>query len=100
MKYGLIGGKLTHSFSKTIHEQLGNNDYELLEISEENFHDYMIKRDFYAINVTIPYKEKIIPYLDDNISYTTIATILSITTHILLIIAGSCLPLISNEVLV
>lgn len=56
MKYGLIGGKLTHSFSKTIHEQLGNNDYELLEISEENFHDYMIKRDFYAINVTIPYK--------------------------------------------
>ena len=64
MKYGLIGGKLTHSFSKTIHEQLGNNDYELLEISEENFHDYMIKRDFYAINVTIPYKEKIIPYLD------------------------------------
>lgn len=59
MKYGLIGGKLTHSFSKTIHEQLGNNDYELLEISEENFHDYMIKRDFYAINVTIPYKEKL-----------------------------------------
>ena len=28
MKYGLIGGKLTHSFSKTIHEQLGNNDYQ------------------------------------------------------------------------
>lgn len=64
MKYGLIGSKLTHSFSKVIHEKLGNYDYELLEISEENFHNYMLKKDFNAINVTIPYKEKVIPYLD------------------------------------
>jgi len=64
MKYGLIGSKLTHSFSKVIHEKLGNYDYELLEISEENFHSYMLKKDFNAINVTIPYKEKVIPYLD------------------------------------
>lgn len=64
MKYGLIGSKLTHSFSKVIHEKFGNYDYELLEISEENFHSYMLKKDFNAINVTIPYKEKVIPYLD------------------------------------
>ena len=64
MKYGLIGSKLTHSFSKVIHEKLGNYHYESLEISEENFHNYMLKKDFNAINVTIPYKEKVIPYLD------------------------------------
>lgn len=59
MKYGLIGGKLTHSFSKTIHEQLGNNDYELLEISEENFHDYMIKEIFMLSMLPFLIKKKL-----------------------------------------
>ena len=64
MKYGLIGEKLGHSFSKEIHEQIANYKYELCEISKENFNKFFIERDFISINVTIPYKEKVIPYLD------------------------------------
>lgn len=63
MKYGLIGEKLGHSFSKTIHEQLGY-DYELREIARDELDGFMNSRDFLGINVTIPYKEAVIPYLD------------------------------------
>ncbi len=64
MKYGLIGEHLGHSFSKEIHESINNYTYEICEVSKEAFDDFMIKRDFMAINVTIPYKEKVIPYLE------------------------------------
>ena len=61
--FGLLGEKLTHSYSKIIHEAI-DGEYHLFEVSKENFDDFMIKRDFDAINVTIPYKEMVIPYLD------------------------------------
>lgn len=64
MKYGLIGEKLGHSFSKEIHNKLFDYDYELKEIPKDEFDSFFAKKDFKAINVTIPYKEKIIPYLD------------------------------------
>lgn len=64
MKYGLIGEHLGHSFSKEIHESINDYHYEIHEVSKEDFDDFMKKRDFLAINVTIPYKEKVIPYLD------------------------------------
>ena len=64
MEYGLIGEKLGHSFSKQIHESLIGYKYELKELSKEEFDNFMIKKEFTAINVTIPYKEKVIPYLD------------------------------------
>ncbi|KAF5073044.1 Shikimate dehydrogenase [anaerobic digester metagenome] len=64
MRYGLIGEKLGHSFSKIIHEQLADYTYDLIPLSHEAFHNFMKQRDFYAINVTIPYKELVIPYLD------------------------------------
>ncbi len=64
MKYGLIGEKLGHSFSKEIHEKLNNYEYEIQEVAKTDFDAFMLKRDFVAINVTIPYKEKVIPYLD------------------------------------
>ena len=63
MKYGLIGERLGHSFSKEIHEQIGGYEYELVELNEQEFHKFMESKDFKAINVTIPYKEKVIPYL-------------------------------------
>lgn len=65
MRVGLIGEKLGHSFSKEIHEQLANYQYELIELSQEEFHSFMKARAFDAINVTIPYKEMVIPYLDE-----------------------------------
>lgn len=64
MKYGLIGEKLGHSFSKIIHEKIADYTYELKEISRENLDSFMRARDFQSINVTIPYKETVIPYLD------------------------------------
>ncbi len=63
MKYGLIGEQLKHSFSKQIHQSLADYKYELKEIPRDKLPEFMEKRDFFAINVTIPYKEKVIPYL-------------------------------------
>ena len=64
MKYGLIGEKLSHSFSKTIHEKIADYTYEIKEISRENLDSFMRAKDFCSINVTIPYKETVMPYLD------------------------------------
>lgn len=64
MRYGLIGEHLGHSFSKVIHEKIGDYVYEIKEIEPENVAPFMKARDFNAINVTIPYKEKVIPMLD------------------------------------
>ena len=64
-KYGCIGKKLTHSFSKEIHAQLADYEYELMELSEEELPSFFAKREFCAINVTIPYKQTVIPYLDE-----------------------------------
>ena len=64
MEYGLIGEKLGHSFSKTIHEMIADYTYELKEIKKEDFNKFMIEKDFKCINVTIPYKKDVIPYLD------------------------------------
>lgn len=64
MKYGLIAEHLGHSFSKEIHARLADYDYELHEIPRGGLDAFMTARDFSAINVTIPYKEDVIPYLD------------------------------------
>ncbi len=65
MKYGLIGEKLGHSFSKSVHKKIADYDYELFEVAKSDFDDFMKKRNFCGINVTIPYKERVIPYLDE-----------------------------------
>ena len=64
MKYGVIGEHLKHSFSKEIHAQIGDYQYEIKEIEPENLEAFIKERDFLGINVTIPYKEKVIPMLD------------------------------------
>lgn len=63
-KYGCIGKKLTHSFSKEIHAKLTDYAYDLIELAEEEIAPFFEKKDFAAINVTIPYKQTVIPYLD------------------------------------
>ena len=64
MKYGLIGEHLGHSFSKIIHGMIADYEYELCELSPTEIGEFMTKREFCAINVTIPYKQTVIPYLD------------------------------------
>lgn len=63
MKYGLIGEHLPHSFSKEIHARIADYIYELHEIEKGKLDDFMKAKDFIAINVTIPYKKDVIPYL-------------------------------------
>ena len=63
MKYGLIGEHLGHSFSKEVHAMLSDYDYEIREVARDGLDSFMQKADFKAINVTIPYKESVIPYL-------------------------------------
>ncbi len=65
MEYGCIGEKLGHSFSKIIHSKLMDYNYELCEIPKGKLADFMNKKEFKAINVTIPYKQDVIPFLDE-----------------------------------
>ena len=64
-QYGCIGKKLTHSFSKEIHARLADYEYDLMELAEEEIPPFFAARNFAAINVTIPYKQTVIPYLDE-----------------------------------
>lgn len=64
MQYGLIGEHLGHSFSKEIHEALSGREYSLCEVPRENLAEFLFKREFRGINVTIPYKEAVLPFLD------------------------------------
>ena len=65
MRYGLIGEKLGHSYSKIIHEKLADYQYDLIPLTDKELDLFMTARDFAAINVTIPYKQTVIPYLDN-----------------------------------
>ncbi len=65
MEYGLIGEHLGHSYSKEIHGMIADYEYELKEVAREELDGFMTARDFKAINVTIPYKQDVIPYLDE-----------------------------------
>lgn len=64
MEYGLIGEHLGHSFSKDIHERLSDRPYELREITRGDLPNFLARREFKGINVTIPYKEAVLPFLD------------------------------------
>ncbi len=63
MQYGCIGEVLKHSFSAEIHPLLSSAAYELCEVAREDLESFVKKREFLGINVTIPYKQTIIPFL-------------------------------------
>lgn len=65
MNCGLIGYPLGHSYSPQIHRALADYDYHLWTLKPEELEAFLTKRDFAGINVTIPYKERVIPYLDE-----------------------------------
>lgn len=64
MKLGLIGEKLSHSYSKIIHEKIIDCTYDIMPIAKDELDSFMKAKDFDGINVTIPYKQDVIPYLD------------------------------------
>lgn len=65
MEYGLLGKVLAHSFSPEIHALIGDYDYKLVELAEDRVEGFLKDRDFKAINVTIPYKQTVMPFLDE-----------------------------------
>ena len=62
MDYGLIGERLGHSYSPQIHALLGNDRYELRPIPPEELDAFLRARNFRGLNVTIPYKQAVLPY--------------------------------------
>ncbi|UYZ62822.1 shikimate dehydrogenase family protein [Hymenobacter weizhouensis] len=70
--YGLIGRSLRHSFSQTYFTQkfhnldLADHRYELFELSSVEELPALVQREpnLRGLNVTIPYKEKVWPFLD------------------------------------
>ena len=65
MEFGLLGEKLGHSFSPRIHRELGGYEYELRELTPEELPEFLKRREFRGVNVTIPYKQAVIPWLDE-----------------------------------
>ena len=65
MKCGLLGRKLGHSYSPQIHGLLGEYEYSLFEKEPEELETFLKTGDFSGLNVTIPYKKSVIPYLDE-----------------------------------
>lgn len=65
MKCGLLGRKLGHSYSPQIHAALADYDYELFEKEPEELESFLKNGDFTGLNVTIPYKKAVIPFLFD-----------------------------------
>ena len=63
MRAGLLGRKLGHSFSPQIHGMLAPYSYELFEIEPEDLETFIRSGRFDALNVTIPYKKAVIPFL-------------------------------------
>jgi len=61
-RYGLIGRKLGHSYSPQIHALIGDYEYKLYPMEEEAIASFL-QGDFDGMNVTIPYKETVMPFL-------------------------------------
>ncbi len=62
--YGLLGEKLTHSYSPAIHSMLGDYNYVLFEKNENEIEAFLKSGEFEGLNVTIPYKKTVMKYLD------------------------------------
>ena len=63
--YGLIGERLGHSFSTPIHEALWAEEYRLLPMDRDALDRFLQEKDFDGVNVTIPYKQTVLPYCDE-----------------------------------
>lgn len=64
-RYGLLGEHLSHSFSPQLHALIAPYRYDLIELPPDKVSPFLARRDFAGLNVTIPYKQTVIPLLDD-----------------------------------
>lgn len=63
--YGLLGQHLSHSHSPALHRLLGDYPYALIEKSPEELEGFLKQGDFEGLNVTIPYKKAVLPFMDE-----------------------------------
>jgi len=64
-EFGLLGERLTHSFSPLIHAELGDYEYRLYEKRLEDVENFLRNGNFDGLNVTIPYKQTVVPFCDE-----------------------------------
>ncbi len=71
-KFGLIGRKLSHSFSQSYFTEkfkalnLPDHVYQLIELEKiDEVKKVLEEKDLIGLNVTVPYKESIIPFLSN-----------------------------------
>lgn len=62
---GLLGKKLGHSYSPIIHSMLASYEYSLFEKSESELEDFLKNGAFSGLNVTIPYKKAVLPFVSE-----------------------------------
>lgn len=63
--YGLVGRNLVYSFSKQIHERLSNYRYDIINLEPEKVEEYIKRRSFVGLNITIPYKKTVFALCDE-----------------------------------
>lgn len=63
--FGLIGRKLGHSDSAIIHDKFGLKNYRLFELEPEEIENFLNTPGLKGLNVTIPYKRDVIPFMDE-----------------------------------
>jgi len=63
LQCGLLGKKLGHSYSPYIHKMLGDYEYRLYERNEHEIEDLLKSTFWTGLNVTMPYKKTVIPFL-------------------------------------
>lgn len=64
-KFGLIGGKLGHSYSPLIHSKFGDYPFELCETKPEDLESLLQDEAYGGFNVTIPYKKTVMELCDE-----------------------------------
>lgn len=64
-RFGLIGARLSYSYSPMIHNWLGDYEYELCETKADELADRLLSTDYDGFNVTIPYKKTVMKLCDE-----------------------------------
>ncbi len=65
LRCGLLGRKLSHSWSPPIHALLGSYEYLLFEKEEDEVESFILSGAWDCLNVTIPYKKTVLAWVDD-----------------------------------
>ena len=66
MKFAIVGKSLPHTISPRLHREFGNFEYGVKELEDENaLKDFVLSHELLGYNVTIPYKQAVMPLLDE-----------------------------------